>query len=125
MYEWTPSLAVAWNDLLSWVGRRVGLGFELLESRSIGLDEIWSREDMGCVFMCGYPWALRRERPALLAAPVPSPPRYGDRPVYVSDFIVRADSPYRALEDTHCYALAADDFRALLDESGNVVMESI
>ena len=50
--------------------------------------------------MCGYPWAMRRDRPRLLAAPVPSPPRYGDRPVYVTDFIVRADSPYTRLEDT-------------------------
>jgi ABC-type phosphate/phosphonate transport system substrate-binding protein len=50
--------------------------------------------------MCGYPWALRRDPPCLLAAPVPSPPRYGDRPVYVSDFIVGADSAHRALPDT-------------------------
>jgi ABC-type phosphate/phosphonate transport system substrate-binding protein len=55
---------------------------------------------MGCVFMCGYPWALRRERPALLASPVPSPTRYGGRAVYVTDFIVRADSPHRTLRDT-------------------------
>jgi ABC-type phosphate/phosphonate transport system substrate-binding protein len=50
--------------------------------------------------MCGYPYALRAERPALLAAPVPSPPRYGDRAVYVSDFVVRADSPFARLPDT-------------------------
>ncbi len=55
---------------------------------------------MGCVFMCGYPWALRRDRPELLAAPVPSPPRYGGRAAYVSDFIVRADGPHHTLEDT-------------------------
>src|SRR5262245_43082615 len=50
--------------------------------------------------MCGYPWALRRDRPALLASPVPSPARYGGRAVYVTDFIVRADSPYQSLTDT-------------------------
>ena len=50
--------------------------------------------------MCGYPYALRAERPALLAAPVPSPPRFGDRPVYVSDFIVRADALYARLDET-------------------------
>jgi ABC-type phosphate/phosphonate transport system substrate-binding protein len=55
---------------------------------------------MGCVFMCGYPWALRRDRPALLASPVPSPPRYGDRAVYVTDFVVRADGPHRTLDET-------------------------
>jgi ABC-type phosphate/phosphonate transport system substrate-binding protein len=61
---------------------------------------LWQRDDLGCVFMCGYPWALRSDPPCLLAAPVPSPPRYGGRPVYVSDFIVRADSPHRTLPDT-------------------------
>src|SRR5207237_1412117 len=70
------------------------------------LDELWARQDMGCVFMCGYPWALRRDRPALLAAPVPSPPRYGGRAAYVSDFIVRADGPHRTLEDTFGGVLA-------------------
>src|SRR5881296_712385 len=36
----------------------------------------------------------------LLAAPVPSPSRYGQRAVYVTDFIVRAGSPYTRLEET-------------------------
>ena len=50
--------------------------------------------------MCGYPWAMRDERPHLLAAPVPSPARYQGRPIYFTDFVVRADSDYRTLEDT-------------------------
>src|SRR5437763_1160336 len=50
--------------------------------------------------VCGHPYALRAERPALLAAPVPSPPRFGDRPVYVSDFIVRAEASYTTLAET-------------------------
>ena len=52
------------------------------------------------MFMCGYPWALREQRPHLLAAPVPSPARYRGQPIYFTDFIVRADSPYTTLEDT-------------------------
>src|SRR3546814_4408496 len=36
----------------------------------------------------------------LLAAPVPSPARYAGRPVYMTDFVVRADAPFRSLEDT-------------------------
>lgn len=100
MYEWAPSLVAAWRQLLQWVAARAGAPLEVLDSRSMSLDELWAREDMGCVFMCGYPYALRAERPALLAAPVPSPPRYGNRAVYVSDFIVRADGPFGRLEDT-------------------------
>lgn len=100
MYEWTPSLAVAWRRLLAWVAARAGVELDLLDSRSLSLDELWSRDDMGCVVMCGYPYALRARRPALLAAPVPAPARYGGRAIYLSDFIVRAESPYVRLEDT-------------------------
>ncbi len=102
MYEWSPSLTAAWGRLLSWVAARAGVPLEVQAAKTaaLSLDELWTRDDLGCVFMCGYPWALARERPPLLAAPVPSPPRYGGRAVYVSDFIVRADGPHRTLEDT-------------------------
>jgi ABC-type phosphate/phosphonate transport system substrate-binding protein len=101
MYSWAPSITQAWRRLLEWVTARAGVQLEVLQqAEPDSLDALWAREDLGCVFMCGYPWAMRTERPHLLAAPVPSPPRYGNRPVYFTDFIVRADSPYRTLEDT-------------------------
>ena len=101
MYAWSPSLAAAWQRLLDWVAAAAGVDLAVIDqSGPTNLDELWARQDMGCVFMCGYPWALRRDRPALLAAPVPSPPRYGGRAAYVSDFIVRADGPHHTLEDT-------------------------
>ena len=99
LYEWAPTLVTAWRRLLDDVAARAGVELEPAPSGG-SLDELWSRDDLGCVFMCGYPYALRRERPALLAAPVPSPPRFGNRAVYVSDFIVRADAPHKRLEDT-------------------------
>lgn len=101
MYAWSPSLGAAWRRLLAWVAARAGVDLSVMDERDpTPLDELWMRPDMGCVFMCGYPWALRRDRPRLLAAPVPSPARYGDRAVYVTDFIVRADSSYARLPDT-------------------------
>jgi ABC-type phosphate/phosphonate transport system substrate-binding protein len=101
MYSWAPSLASAWHRLLAWVGKTAGVDLAVMDqSDPTPLDELWAREDMGCVFMCGYPWALRRDPPALLASPVPSPPRYGGRAAYVTDFIVRADSPHQTLADT-------------------------
>ncbi len=101
MYSWSPSLTAAWHRLLAWVSARAGVPLEVLDlADPVSLDEIWARGDLGCVFMCGYPWALRAERPHLLAAPAPAPPRYGGRPVYFTDFIVRADSRYQRLEDT-------------------------
>ncbi|MBI4628501.1 MAG: PhnD/SsuA/transferrin family substrate-binding protein [Candidatus Rokubacteria bacterium] len=100
MYEWTPSLSATWRRLLAWVAARARVDLEIVESRAVSLDQLWAREDMGCVFMCGYPYALRERRPELLCAPVPAPPRYGGKPVYVTDFIVREESGFRALEDT-------------------------
>ena len=101
MYSWSPSLTAAWRRLLEWVASRAGGDLEVLElADPYPLETLWARDDLGCVFMCGYPWAMRAERPHLLAAPVPSPPRYGDQPIYFTDFVVRADSPYETLEDT-------------------------
>jgi ABC-type phosphate/phosphonate transport system substrate-binding protein len=101
MYSWSPTLTAAWRRLLEWVAARAGGDLEVLElAGPYPLEKLWARDDLGCVFMCGYPWAMRAERPHLLAVPVPSPPRYGDRPIYFTDFVVRAESPYRTLEDT-------------------------
>ena len=58
MYSW----------LLAWVGKTARVDLTIMDqSDPTPLDELWAREDMGCVFMCGYPWALRRDPPALLA----------------------------------------------------------
>ena len=107
LYEWSPGLAAAWGELLRWVSETAGVAYEVIpRDVPMGLDELWARNDMGCVAMCGYPWALAAEPPRLLAAPVPAPPRYGDRAVYVSDFVVPADSPFETLEDTFGHRFA-------------------
>jgi len=107
MYGSSPTMSQAWRALLTRVSETSGVGLEVIEhAYPAPLDELWERPDMGCVFMCGYPWALRRDRPRLLAAPVPSPARYGNRPFYFTDFVVRADSPFHTLEDTFGRRLA-------------------
>ena len=107
MYSWAPTLTAAWKRLLEWVSARAGNATQVLEiADPYPLEELWAREDLGCVFMCGYPWALRERRPHLLAAPVPSPSRYRGQPIYFTDFVVRADSPYTTLEDTFGGCLA-------------------
>jgi ABC-type phosphate/phosphonate transport system substrate-binding protein len=107
MYSWSPSAAAAWHRLLAWVAKTAAVDLTLLDqSDPTPLDELWQREDMGCVFMCGYPWALRRDRPVLLASPVPSPARYGGRAAYVTDFIVRTEGPHKTLGDTFGGAIA-------------------
>lgn len=104
MYEWTASLGAAWRRLLGWVAARADAKLATVENRAVrSLDELWSRRDLGCALMCGYPWARRRDgpdTPVLLAAAVPLLPRYGGRAIYMTDFVVRADSHHRTLEDT-------------------------
>jgi len=107
MYAASASLSAAWGTLLARVSAASRVDLDVIEhAYPAPLDDLWARDDMGCVFMCGYPWALRSSRPRLLAAPVPSPPRYGSRPVYFTDFVVRADSSFRSLEDTFGARLA-------------------
>lgn len=107
LYSWAPSLVTAWRRLIDWAAGAAGVQLDFSEQTSpMALEALWARPDMGCVFMCGYPWALRDDRPALLASPVPSPPRYGGRAAYLTDFIVRADGPHRTLADTFGGAIA-------------------
>lgn len=101
MYAWSAPIGAAWRRLLEWVAARADVPLTIVDDTDpTPLDELWARPDLGCAFMCGYPWALRADRPHLLAAPVPSPARFGGQPVYCTDFIVRASSSQRALEDT-------------------------
>jgi ABC-type phosphate/phosphonate transport system substrate-binding protein len=113
MYSWSPEIGALWRKLLEWVADRANVSLEFIEENNQApLDELWSRSDLGCAFMCGYPWALRADPPHLLAAPVPSPARYRGQPVYVSDFIVRADSDFMTLEDTFGSRIAYSSIRS-------------
>src|SRR2546426_3494017 len=101
MYSVDAATAAAWRTLLEWVRRRADVACEVVDSPPPQpLPALWSRDDLGCAFMCGYPFALAAPRPVLLAAPVPSPSRYAGKPVYWSDLVVHVDSPAKRIEDT-------------------------
>ena len=101
MYSATPAVKQAWKELLAWALRRARLDWPVIDHDAPApLAALWARADLGLVMMCGLPYSQRRPRPRLIAAPVPSPARYGARPVYFTDLAVRADSPHRTLEDT-------------------------
>jgi phosphonate transport system substrate-binding protein len=69
------------------------------EQREHGLDN--GQIEVG--WICGLPYVWKADQPTpaleLLAAPVMSADRYGDRPVYFSDVMVRKDSPFRVFSD--------------------------
>jgi ABC-type phosphate/phosphonate transport system substrate-binding protein len=101
MYSATPAVREQWKVLLRWVLQRAGLAWEVIDyDAPAPLSALWAREDLGLAMMCGLPFAQRGVRPTLIAAPVPSPSRYGGKPVYFTDMVVRADSPFQRLEDT-------------------------
>jgi len=96
-----PEARTAWSSLLGWVAAHAGGGIALLDyPPPKPLDALWARSDLGATFMCGLPYA-RDPRPLTpIVAPVVRGARYGGQPVYFTDIMVRADSPWRTLEDT-------------------------
>jgi ABC-type phosphate/phosphonate transport system substrate-binding protein len=101
MYSATPSCAADWKSVLRWALDRAGLDWPLVDHDAPApLAALWSRDDLGAVMMCGLPFSRRAPRPALIAAPRPSPARYGGRARYFTDIVVAAASPYCTLEDT-------------------------
>jgi phosphonate transport system substrate-binding protein len=61
--------------------------------------------DLGAIdilWLCGLPYVHRSDRKAkmeILAAPVPAGERYGRRPIYFSDVVVRSDSRFYSFAD--------------------------
>src|SRR5437899_2037129 len=100
MYAIDATTTAAWRDLLEWVGRQAGVPFDIIEYPAPQpLPGLWNRPDLGCAFMCGYPFATATPKPTLLAAPVPSPPPYGGRPIYWTDLVAAVDAPITDLDD--------------------------
>jgi len=101
MYAVTPDVEARWCALLERITREAGVTLTYLPYPAPRpLEQLWSRDDLGAVFMCGYPIALQLAPVVPIAAPIPRAPWAAGRPLYRSDLIVRSDAPYRTLEDT-------------------------
>jgi len=107
MYSVTAQAAMAWRALLEWVFERASVHCQPIDyPPPKPMASLWARPDLGCAFICGYPYALAAPKPTLLAAPVPSPQAYGGKPAYWSDLIVRADASWVKLDDVFGRRLA-------------------
>ena len=101
MYSVTPEVEEAWKTLLDHVFAIAGADFDYVPYPAPKpLEVLWERDDLGCVFMCGYPIAFQISEVVPIAAPLPSAPWAQGKPLYRSDLIVRADSPFQRIEDT-------------------------
>ncbi|MEJ8840030.1 phosphate/phosphite/phosphonate ABC transporter substrate-binding protein [Ramlibacter sp. AN1133] len=101
MYSATPRVKHAWQRLLCWVLADAALPWEVVDHDAPApLNALWARDDLGLAMMCGLPCARRTPAPQVIAAPIPSPPRYQGLARYCTDLVVRADAPFQRLEDT-------------------------
>ena len=101
MYAVTPAVKAAWRHLFDWAAKESGVPLSYIDHAAPApLEALWARGDLGAAFMCGFPFASAAVRPLVLAAPIPSPPRYGGKPCYCTDLVVRADSAFVQLSDT-------------------------
>lgn len=95
-----PNVLPVYELVAEEVGRRLGIATELVVETSY---ESCERDEYEVCFVCSLPYVTlerRGIRPALpVAAPVLRGDRYGGRPVYFSDVIVRSDSPFRSFGD--------------------------
>ena len=101
MYAVTPSVEAIWQTLLGHIAADAEVALEYVAYPAPQpLEDLWRRPDLGCVFMCGYPIALRLAPVVPIAAPRLAMPWAEGRAVYRSGLIVRADAPYTTLPDT-------------------------
>ena len=101
MYSVNPGAASAWHELFEWLAdeSRVDLHVNGHDFPA-PLAELWSRADLGCAFMCGFPYQLAKNPPRPVAAPVPMGAAIPGRPVYATRLVVRGDSAVGSLEDS-------------------------
>jgi len=101
MYSVNPAAAAAWKELFGWLTRESRVDLHMIDHAfPLPLAELWSRDDLACAFMCGFPYALASRKPRPVAAPVPVGAPIAGRPVYATRLLVRADSRFFSLEDT-------------------------
>jgi ABC-type phosphate/phosphonate transport system substrate-binding protein len=118
MYSVSAEAAALWGRLLSAIIDKAGVPMSVIEHPyPKPMEALWRRTDLGAVFMCGLPFSRATPQPAIVAAPVPSPPEFGGAARYFSEFVVRADSRFHTVEDTFGTRIA---FTAADSQSGCV-----
>ncbi|MBR0795265.1 PhnD/SsuA/transferrin family substrate-binding protein [Bradyrhizobium jicamae] len=101
MYSVNQPAAAAWKELFGWLAQASGVDLDILDHAfPLPLADLWSREDLACAFMCGFPFMLGPQRLRPVAAPIPARAPIAGRPVYATCLVVRAQSDFHAIEDT-------------------------
>lgn len=105
-----PNMYPVYEAVASFVGQRLGLPTTLETGHAF--DQLNSGEG-DVAFICGLPYVLlARQQPPpveLIAAPVLQGDRYGGKPIYYSDVIVRRDRPWTSFADLRGCSWAYND----------------
>src|SRR5437016_5620673 len=93
-----PNMAPVYQFMAERLADRLGSQVELVVGTSFSQFER-GEADLGVICGLPYVWLADRRPPPVepLAAPVLAGARYGGRPVYFSDVVVRRDNPARSL----------------------------
>ena len=91
-----------YRQVVVYLGQATGLTTELVTDLAPDEQEaLVDQEKVQAVFTCGLPYVRKADqqppRLRLIAAPVLAADYYQNRPIYFSDIIVRADSPYQTV----------------------------
>ncbi|HEX9520146.1 MAG TPA: PhnD/SsuA/transferrin family substrate-binding protein [Streptosporangiaceae bacterium] len=111
-----PRMMPVYQAVADAVGRALGCRTVLVAEPS---HDNWAKDEYDICFVCGLPYVDFERRgcsPAIpVAAPVLAGSRYGGRPIYFSDVIVRRGSVIRSLDDLRGRSWGYTD---LLSQSG-------
>tara|TARA_R110002110_G_scaffold3344_1_gene17045 strand:- start:66 stop:845 length:780 start_codon:yes stop_codon:yes gene_type:complete len=97
MYNVTPEVSDLWSTLYKRIAEQAETELEIIpHAAPAPMADLWAREALGAVFICGWPFSRRLPQPRIIAAPVPAA---SGRPEYHSVFVTRRDSPGNGLPD--------------------------
>lgn len=101
MYAVNQAATQAWAALFARVSRQSGVALTVVpHAAPAPLEDLWSRDDLGLAFICGFPFATGRFPVQPVAAPMPASPLGGGRPFYATHLVVRTDSAIATLEQS-------------------------
>jgi ABC-type phosphate/phosphonate transport system substrate-binding protein len=106
LYNVSPAARTAWEALLQAAYKRADIRVQMIEHAwPQPVAELWARPGLCGAFMCGWPfWHATRTGHSMeitaLAGVVPDFAAYEGQARYRSEFLVRADSGWKKLEDS-------------------------
>jgi ABC-type phosphate/phosphonate transport system substrate-binding protein len=101
MYNAGPKAALAWRTLFEGIFDELSLDIGVIEHGwPDPIEDLWERADLGCAFMCGWPFVRSVRAMQPIVVPIPSPSQYAGLPRYRSEFLVREATGWGELHDT-------------------------